>query len=179
VAVRAFRLLNRVFGHLRAVDIYNQDSIYAMSRYSAWLFILGAIPTYLLFVLAPSLVEITGHYLLFLVAIAIALLLAILWVPLRSVNRELVWEKRRLLAEVNLRMKATCGLMHERIDRQEFEGMAELRETIEGLLRERAFIQSIRTWPWRPRTLTGLLSAVLLPALAGLLIEIASRFISF
>jgi hypothetical protein len=80
---------------------------------------------------------------------------------------------------VDLRIKAASALVHERIDRQEFEGMAELREAIDALLREREFIRSIRTWPWRPSTLTGLLSAVVLPAVAGLLIEIASRFISF
>jgi hypothetical protein len=179
VVVRAFGLVNRVFGNLRAVDIYDQDSIYAMSRYSAWLIILAAIPTYLSFVLAPSLTDATDNYFLFLLAIVYAFMLAILWVPLRSVNRELVSEKRRLLTEVNHRIRATFDLLHSKIDRQDFADVAELRETIEGLVTEREFIQSIRTWPWRPSTLTGLLSALVLPVLAGLLLEIASRFISF
>jgi hypothetical protein len=178
VVVRAFRLVSRVFDNLRTVDIYDQSSIYAMSRYSAWLVVLAAIPTYLTFVLAPALAEITLYYFLFLVAIVYVLLLAVFWLPLRGVNRRLVLEKRRLLTEVNLRIQTTFDLIHSRIDEQEFKDIVELRETIDSLKIEKEFIESIRTWPWRPGTLTGLLSAVVLPLLVNLLIDIVFKFIT-
>jgi len=178
VLVRAFRLVSRVFDNLRTVDIYDQSSIYAMSRYSAWLVVLAAIPTCLTFVLAPALAEITLYYFLFLVALVYVLLLAVFWLPLRGVNRRLVLEKRRLLTEVNLRIETTFDLIHSRIDEQEFKDIVELRETIDSLKIEKEFIESIRTWPWRPGTLTGLLSAVVLPLLVNLLIDIVFKFIT-
>ncbi len=104
---RAFTLIKRVFDNLKTVDIYDQNSIYALSRYSGLVVVLTAVAIYLTFVLAPSLTELASYYWVAFNAGVGVLALAIFWLPLRAVNRKLVSEKRRLLKNVSLRIKDT------------------------------------------------------------------------
>jgi hypothetical protein len=69
--------------------------------------------------------------------------------------------------------------IHTRIDQQEFANVSELRETVDTLRVEQDYIESIRTWPWRPTTLSGVLTAVALPLLIGLLLEILPQLFNF
>jgi hypothetical protein len=86
-------------------------------------------------------------------------------------------EKRRLLNEVLLRIETTFKVLHARIDQQDTGRMKEIQETIQSLMTEKEFIESLRTWPWKPGTITGLLSLLVLPLLVGIIVEIISRFI--
>ena len=177
--IRAFTLIKRVFDNLKTVDIFDQNSIYALSRYSGLVVVLTAVAIYLTLVLAPSLTALASYYwLAFIVGIAV-LALAIFWLPLRAVNRKLVSEKRRLLTDISLRIKDTFQLIHSRMDHQELEDIAELRAALDALRAEREYIESIRTWPWRPATLTGVLTAIVLPLLIGLLLDVVRRFVHF
>ncbi len=173
--IRSLKLIKRVLDGLRSVDIYDLNSIYAMSRYSALMIVIVAIPTYLFFVLAPSVTD----YFLLLIIIGWVPVLMIFWLPLQSVNHKLVFEKRRLLTEVNLRIKTTFDLVHSMIDQQKLKGMVEVQETLKSLMLEKEFTESIRTWPWKPSTLTGFLSAIVAPLVVALIIEILSKFITF
>jgi len=177
MVIRAFVLINRVYQGLRTVNIYDLDSLYALSMYSAWLTVFLIIHAYLIFILAPSLAEFAFHYYLCIDLLGVVLVLAIFWFPIRRVNRLLIMEKRRLLKDVNLRIETTFDLLHARIDRQEFRRIVELREALQGLMIEKGFIESLRTWPWKPSTLTALLSVVVLPLLVSLLTELVSRLI--
>jgi hypothetical protein len=177
--IRAFVLINRVYQGLITVNIYDLDSLYALSMYSAWLIIFVIIHAYLLFILAPSLTELAFHYLIYVDLLLVVLVLGIFWFPVRRVNRILIMEKRRLLKDVNLRIETTFAILHARIDQQEFRHIIELREALQSLMIEKGYIESLRTWPWKPSTLTGLLSVVVLPLLISLFTELVSRFIDF
>lgn len=178
MVIRAFILINRVYAGLKSISFYDLNSLYAMSRYSAWLLIFVVLHAYLLFALNPSLVDFTFYYLLSIVTGITVIVLSIFWFPVRRVNRIMVLEKKRLLKDVNLRIETTFNLLHVRIDQQEFRNIVELRETLQSLMIEKDFIDSLRTWPWKPSTLTGLLSVVVFPLFVGLLLEIASKFIA-
>jgi hypothetical protein len=175
--IRAFVLINKVYKGLRTVNIYDLDSLYALSMYSAWLIVFVIIHSYLLFILAPSLAAFAFQYLIYIDLLLVFLVLAIFWFPIRRVNRLLVLQKRGLMKDVNLRIETTFALLHTRIDQQEFRRIVELREAIQGLMIEKGFIESLRTWPWKRSTLTGLLSVVVLPLLISVLTELLSRFI--
>ena len=177
--IRAFILVKRMFDNVRTVDIYDQNSIYALSRYSGLVVMLTAVAIFLTFVLAPSLAELASYYWVAFNACTGVLALAIFWLPLRAVNRNLVSEKRRLLKNVSLRIKDMFELIHCRMDQQELKDIAELREALDALKAEKEYIESIRTWPWRPATLTGVLTAIVLPLLIGLLLEILPRLLNF
>jgi hypothetical protein len=175
----AFTRIKKVFDNLKTVDIYDQNSIYALSRYSGLVVVLTAVAIYLTFVLAPSLTELASYYWVAFNARVGVLALAIFWVPLRAVNRKLVSEKRRLLKNVSLRIKDMFELIHSRMDQHELKDILELRGALDALRAEREYIESIRTWPWRPATLTGVLTAIVLPLLIGLLLKVLSRLLNF
>lgn len=175
--IRAFYLINGIYQGLRTVNIYDLGPLYALSVYSAWLVVFVIIHAYMLCILAPSLFEFAFHYFLLIDFLLVVLLFAIFWFPVRRVNRILIMEKRRLLKDANLRIEHTFALLHARIDQQEFQHIVQLRETLQSLMIEKGFIESLRTWPWKPGTLTGLLSVIVLPLLISLVTEIITRFV--
>jgi hypothetical protein len=175
----AFTRIKKVFGNLKTVDIYDQNSIYALSRYCGLVVVLTAVAIFLTFVLAPSLTELASYYWVAFNASVGVLALAIFWLPLRAVNHKLVSEKCRLLKDVSLRIKNMFELIHSRLDEHELKDIAELRGALDALRAEREYIESIRTWPWRPATLTGVLTAIVLPLLIGLLLKVLSRLLNF
>jgi hypothetical protein len=175
LVLRASRLISRLFEEKINLDIFDQSSLYAISRFSAWLVLVIAIPTYFLFVLVPSYVGTAA----FLTQLTIywPMVLIVFWLPLRGANRILVLEKRRLLKDVNLRIRANFDLLHSKTDNHEYQNTADIRQMIESLRIEEDRIKSIGTLPWRTGTLTGLLTAVFLPVLTSSLIDIINKFI--
>ena len=169
-------IIYKIFNVLENIDIFDQTSIYARSRFSAWSIIIVSIPTYLQFVLIPSFAEIKTAIIL-LTMIPWALILIIFWLPLRGVNRKLAAEKRRLLKDVNLRIKASFKLLHSMQDDQDYTKIASIREMVQGLQIEREYLRSIRTWPWRTSTITGWLTAIVVPAIGSILVELIIKFI--
>jgi hypothetical protein len=176
-AFRAYILTNRVYGVLRSINIYDLNSLYAMSRLPAWMLVFLISLIYLLVSLNPTLMNTTNIFLL-LTGFTIVLAFLIFWFPLRRANRILVLEKRRLLKDVNLRIETTFGLLHTRIDQKEFRHIVEIREALQSLMIEKEFVGSLRTWPWKSGTFRGLLTLVLAPLLLDLVIMIVSKFIT-
>jgi hypothetical protein len=174
--LRASGLISRLFEERVHIDIFDQASLYAISRYSACLVMVFAIPTYLQSILIPSFVKLTATYLTQ-ITIYWLVILIVFWLPLRGANRILVLEKRRLLKYVNHRIRANFELLHSKTDNHEYQNTADIRQMIESLRIEQETIKSIGTLPWRTGTLTGLLSAVLLPVLTSSLIDILNKFI--
>ncbi len=91
--------------------------------------------------------------------------LAAFILPLRVVNAQLVWEKRRLLAENQRRVEALLAQLHQQIDQNKLNEVDQLNNAISGLRVERDILEKIPTLPWRTQTLTGFLSATILPIL--------------
>jgi hypothetical protein len=105
------------------------------------------------------------------------IVLIVFWLPLRGVNRKLVLEKRRLLKDVNLRIRTNFDMLHSKMDNDEYKNIADIHEMIATLKMEQESIKSISTWPWRSGTLPGLLTAVILPVFGSLLIDIFNKFV--
>ena len=172
--LRASRLIGRLFEGKVHIDIFDPTSIYAISRYAAWLVIALVISTYLQFVLVPSYVE--SFFTITIIYWLLALI--VFWLPLRGANRTLVSEKRRLLKDMNLRIRSNFDLLHSKMDNHEYQNIAEIREMIATLQLERDSVKSISTWPWQTSTITGLLTAVVLPVLVGFIIDVIGKFIN-
>lgn len=175
--VRAFALTKKAYQSIEQVNIYDLTSLYAISRYPAWLLLFFIANCSVLFGLNPTLMESMLLFFLIMNALVVILIFSTFWVPMRRINRILISEKRKLLNEVIVRIDATFKILHERVDKQETSRINELRETLQSLMIEKEFIDSLRTWPWKPGTLTGLLSMLLFPLLAGIVIEIISKLI--
>lgn len=81
--LRSARLIGRLFNEKVLIDIFDQTSLYVISRYSAWTIIIIAIPSYLQFILLPSYVEITVPFVT-ITFISWLLVLIVFWLPLRE-----------------------------------------------------------------------------------------------
>jgi hypothetical protein len=177
VLIRSARLIRRIFRSLEKVDIFDLNSIYAMSKYSA--LYLGVLipPTYLIFVLTPTMVEAIPYFVFTIFGIGWILIFLIFWLPLRYVNQKIVSEKTQLLKDVNLRIKNTFELIHSEMDAHNYKDIGKLRDVVHSLKKEKDFVESISSWPWKTSTLTGLLSAIIIPLLIALLSEILTKYI--
>ncbi len=174
IILRASKLIVRLFEQKLRVDVFYPTSIYAITQYSAWLIIVFVINTYLQFVLVPSYVKT-----FFAVTVIYWLIgLIVFWLPLHGANRILVTEKRRLLKDVNLRIRANFELLHSKMDSHEYQNIGEIHEMIATLQLERDSIKSISTWPWQISTTSGLFSAFVLPVLVGFLLDVISKLIN-
>ena len=104
------------------------------------------------------------------------ILLIILWIPFRGINRKLASEKSRLLTEVNRRIVIVIDLIHKKVDSGKFKNIADLKETLEGLKIEKEMVEAVHTLPWKNSTITGLVTALFLPLIISVLTALISKY---
>jgi hypothetical protein len=166
-SLRQLRLVNRTVRMVKKVNLFQIDPVYAFSRVTSRTGISWMIMLSLTLLTFP--VQLTNVPVLAILVLQVLLALAAFVLPLRFVNQYLVSEKRSLLAELNQRVERTLERLHRHLDENEMGEVAELNEAITALNAERDILTSIPTWPWRAGTLTGFLSALILPIILFLL----------
>lgn len=160
-SMRQLWLVNQTVKMVKHYNLFGLDPVYSFSRLTSrtgisWMIML--ILNLWLFPLNAAL-ELT----LFITSIQVVLALAAFILPLRVINLRLRSEKRRLLTENQQRTGSLLTQMHLKIDENKLEGMDQLNIAISGLTTERETLEKIPTLPWRTETLTGFLSATILP----------------
>ena len=168
-SLRQLWLVNRTVKMVKRFNLFQLEPVYAFSRLTSrtgisWMIMLGL--TLLMFPL-----ELAKGLMLAVLGFQVVLAVAAFVLPLRFVNYHLVSEKRRLLAEHNQRIESTLDHLHRSLDKNETDTAEQLGNTLVGLHTEREILMNISTWPWRTGTLTGFLSAIVLP-IALLLIQL-------
>jgi hypothetical protein len=164
---RQLRLVNQTVKMVRQFDLFRLAPVYSFSRVTsqigiAWMVMLSL--TLLVFPIKLATAPVLG-----ILALQVLLALAAFVLPLLFVNRRLVHEKRRLLAEHNLRVEANLERLHRCLDEKKMDEMAQLNNAMQGLNVERNILTGIPTWPWRTNTLTSFLSALGLPIIIFLI----------
>jgi hypothetical protein len=99
----------------------------------------------------------------------VVLAVAAFVLPLWFVHRRLVYEKRRLLAELNRRLEAKLERLHRCLDDNEIGEVDQINSAMSALNAERDILARIPTWPWRSGTLTSFLSVMVLPIILFLI----------
>lgn len=160
-SLRQLWLINHTVQTVKQFNLFNLDPVYAFSRLTAWTGISWVLMAGLTLLVFPM--EITPGLMLGFMVLQVVLALAAFVLPLRFVNYRLVQEKRRLLAEHQRRVESTLARLHQSIDQHELSEVGQLNTAITGLNTERTMLEKIPTWPWRTDTLTGFLSATILP----------------
>ena len=173
--IRQLRQIGAFYAMPEQIDLFNLRPLYGFSRYSATLGIMFFAST-ALSTLDPTAYE---SQVVFLFSFAvIPLIFLMFYLPLSGVHRRLVSEKERLLQEANSRIASILDRIHSAaFEQQDYEGVAGMRAVYSTLKEEKETVQGLRTWPWRPGTLTGLLSALFLPIILTLVREILSMFL--
>jgi hypothetical protein len=164
---RQLRLVNRTVRMVRQFDLFRLNPVYSFSRVTSQIGVAWMVLLSLTLLLFP--IKLASVPLLAVLATQVVLAVAAFVLPLLFVNRRLVLEKRRLLAEHNLRVAANLERLHRCLDEKKMDEMAQLNNAMQGLNVERNILTSIPTWPWRTNTLTTFLSALGLPMIVFLI----------
>ena len=170
--IRQLRLVSRTIALVERVNLFHLDPVYAFARLTAktgvcWLLLAGVT----LAIFPFGLINVTVLA-LYLTQVLFALGAFIL--PLWNVHQRLVAEKRRLLAGVNRRLEVAIHRLHEALDGDDLARVKEIDTALGGLGSERKVLSSIPTWPWSTATLSGFVSALVLPV-ALFLIQLALK----
>jgi hypothetical protein len=162
--VRQLRMVTHIQATATRVNLYRREPVYAFSRLTArtgigWILALtiGMVPR-----LGPTLTA-EGGMSMASMLLPFALLLFIL--PLHSIHRLLAAEKRRLQCEVERRLEMIFAQLHGRMDAGDIVDVGGVKVLLDSLLVERDTLSKIPTWPWKPGTVAGFSSALLLPVI--------------
>lgn len=175
-SVRQLSLIHRTVKTVKKVNLFALDPVYAFSRLTSrtgisWMVML--VFNFLLFplTLAPAVALTYAVVILFFALAAFVL-------PLRVVNHKLVMEKRARLAEHQRRVENILARLHRQLDGGEAADLDQFETGLASLSAERKILDDIPTWPWRGATLTGFLSALIVPVLLMLIQFAIERWFS-
>jgi hypothetical protein len=160
-SLRQLRLVNSTMKMVRQFNLFRLNPVYAFSRVTSQVGVAWMIMLSLTLLFFP--IKLASAPVLVILALQVVLALAAFVLPLRFVNRRLISEKRRLLAEITQRVESTAERLHRCLDNNEMVEVVQLNNAMNGLKAERDIVISLPTWPWRPGTLTSFLSAIVLP----------------
>jgi hypothetical protein len=168
--------VSRIYTNHTRIDIYQLQSLYALSLPGAFT-ALGLIAfAYGLYAITPrgapdNPVQIV-IYLVFAGAASAAFAL-----PLIGAHRALVAEKNASLAKVSTRFKATTLELHNELDSRRLSQMDALNKALASLQIEQDVLRKIPTWPWDPAAVRALVAALLLPVAVWIIQFLLARFL--
>jgi hypothetical protein len=144
--VNEMRTVRRLYASATNLDLFNLDPVYALSTHTAKTGLIFLILVYSNLLLSPGSIEIPTA--LFTTIVISVLSFASFLLPLRGINQRLVREKNAMLGRVHARIKEAFARLEARFDDKDLGDMPELEKAISSLERQKAFLESIPTWPW-------------------------------
>lgn len=175
-SLRHLSLVNRVVRMAKKFNLFRLDPVYAFSRVTSLIGISWMLMLTLTLLTLP--VRLATGLGVAIMAVQIVLAIAAFVLPLWFVHRRLESEKLKLLAEHNLRVESTIKLLHETLDSKKLENSSQFSDAMASLKAEREVLDAIPTWPWRVGTLTGFLSAIVLPITLFLIQFVIEKWLS-
>jgi hypothetical protein len=172
--IRQLRLVNRTVRMVEQFDLFQLEPVYAFSALTSRTGVSWVILLSLTLLTVP--LQAAPFPTLTLLIVQLMLAIAAFVLPLRIVNSRLVSEKRRLVAELDQRVKGTLASLHRCLDDNSLVEVAQLNSAIVGLNAERDILTKIPTWPWRAGMFTGFLSIVVLPIVLFILQFVLARW---
>jgi hypothetical protein len=169
--IRMLKTINQLYERIVKINIFNLEDLYALSALTAKVgifFVVAGTMSYIINIVVPEGQPQTEVAIFFVSSNSLMAVLAFL-LPLLGIHRKLVKEKKLVAQDNNRRLKVAMQILHERSDRSQLEEMPLIKAQIGALLEFRREIGSISTWPWRPQTLRGFITAISLPIVVWLI----------
>jgi hypothetical protein len=174
--IRQLRQIGAFYAMPEHIDLFDQSPLYGFSRYTASLGIVIFLVSVLGAFLDPTAYE-SPVVLLTSVGSIVPVVLIMFYLPLSGAHRRLVSEKWRLLQEVNSRIETILARIDlAAFEQQDYGEVGGMRTVFSTMREKKETIEGLSTWPWRPGTFTGLISAIFLPIVFMFAREIISRF---
>jgi hypothetical protein len=175
---RQLRQIGAFYAMPDRIDPFNQRPLYGFSRYTATLGALAFIVLLLSLADPTAFAAYSSTALIAYFSFLIGLTLLMFYLPLSGAHRRLVSDKDRLLQQVNSHIATIVARIHSAaFEQQNYQDVGGLRTVLSALREEEETIQDLSTWPWRPGTFTGLLSALFLPVVLLLIREVITRLL--
>jgi hypothetical protein len=170
------RIVSHIYRHHTAVDLFNQQPLYAFSDLSARTALGLLIISYGWSLAAP---EVQDSPAAVLVLIAFNLICALTFIfPLAGIHNLLKQHKDACLATIGARFQSAAVLLHHRVDSRQVTDMDNLNKTLMALELEHKIVQRAPTWPWNPEAPRLIVGALLLPIALWLLQTLLERLLS-
>jgi hypothetical protein len=174
-AIRQLWMVDRLHRLAARINLFRAKPLYAFSGLAARTGASFALLAYYMRAMRPDMVHESPAVQALLVAM-IPTAVACFVLPLRSMHLRLVAEKERLLADAAARYEGLLARLHERVDRGDLTDADKLNTQMTSVVAEREALARISTWPWETATLTGFVTALVLPVLLWLLQRVLERF---
>lgn len=176
--VRQLKSVNQAYKTVRGLNIFHLQSLYSLSEFTAklgvmWVLIpsLNFLINYILKI-GPLAIPLLGLFELVLAAMVFLL-------PLWGVHVRIREEKERLLEENSSSLNKLNLELNRHIQNGTFSQIDEFGKWVSTVLSMRKEIEQISTWPWRPATLRGFISAILLPLVLFTIQQLMSSLLNF
>ena len=171
--IRQLRLISRLSGLARNVDIFKPAPINAFSRLTA-VTASGILAFVVLFVLTnpDQPLAFIGQELA-MTGLAVACFV----LPLRVMHNRLITEKAILVAAGQDRLKTVLGRLHVAVDANDLSNADQLEKTLSSVLAERDVLAKLPTWPWSAVTFRGFASALLVPVVIFVITQLIGRLL--
>lgn len=173
-SVRQLRMVSLIYTTHAQVDLFNLAPIYALSALAGRTAIGILLITYAWFFV--NLPVDPGFSISIDIVILNAISVLTFVLPLLGAHKLLVRAKTKAQTEAQQQLKATIEELHRRREAGQFEEMAGVTQAIEGLVKEQSVLDKISVWPWKPETLRGVATAVLLPIILWAITRVLDRF---
>lgn len=179
IVIRVLRLINQLYARVGEINIFNLQDLYALSALSARIgviFIIAGTFSYIANVVISGgepQVEIAVFFITLNTVMAILLFL----LPLLGIHRKLSKVKQSVSRANNSVIDTTLRRLHERSESSQLDEMPLIQSQVGALMEFRRVIDQISTWPWRPQTLRGFITAISLPIAVWLIQQYLSQII--
>ena len=171
--IRQFRIINHIYTNDTKIDLYRRQPLYGFSNLTALKAVgLIILPLGFLFLNRVDILNDPIVLSIYLVISLIAVLSFLLpQIGMHHLQNE---EKDRLLDEASKRYEIAVLLLHNYVDKGNYDDVMNLSMAISSLEQEIKRIEKMPTWPWEPETFRWLITAMVLP----LLVWVAQYFLS-
>lgn len=172
--LRQLRMVSLIHASARHVSLFRLTPLYAFSGLTAQTGIGLLLLNYFSVLTDPT--AFVNPPLTALRVFASLVAVACFVLPLRGMHQRIAAEKARLRAETNTQLEATIQEVLRRADTENPRGTYHLNQLMASLVTTRELLAKIPTWPWETSTLTGFITAFLLPLALRLLNMLLERF---
>jgi len=175
--VYQLRLVSRIHASAAEIDLFDPEPLYSFSGLTVRTAIGIVLVQYLALLVLP--VEIRFSAILIPAASVFALAIVVFAWPLWGMHRRLVEHKQRIEDDINRLLKQSVSELIRNAHSGVVEDPEQVGKTLSALRAGQAAVAELPTWPWQPRIVRGLATALLLPIFLWLLQELLARAAGF
>ena len=171
---RQLEMVSTLHQEAPSIGIYDTTPIFAFSRLSFWAAVLTV------FTILPSIFiyqTVETNFLFALPSIfGIGIAMLVFFLPLHSLNKQLVNEKSEMLGQVRQRIRESIQELNHSVDQGDLSHIEAQHSQLAALMLEQEYLEKLRTWPWPRGTFASLLGLIGLPLLLFILQLLIQRF---